>query len=117
MTALRQEALQIVNDIPENLLSELVKNLREFKSKLTENFSDKKAAVAPDRAAALAKLVEWRERNKDRLNSVCEVAPKKSAAMASIAEWQERNKDFLNSGIDWEKERELAMEEKYGPFN
>ena len=62
-------------------------------------------------------MAEWRDLNKDRLNSDFEVDPKKSAAMAAIAEWQERNRDFLNSGVDWDKERELAMEEKYGSFN
>lgn len=117
MTALRQEALQIVNDIPENLLSELVQNLREFKLKLTKNFSGKKSEVEPNRAAAIKALKDWRDSHKDFFESKPELDPKKVAAMEAIAEWQERNRDFLNSGIDWEKERELAMEEKYGPFN
>ncbi len=114
---LRQEALQIINEIPENSLSEFVQNLREIKSKLEKNFSGKKSEVDPSRAAAFAKLTEWRDRNKDRLNSDFEVDPKKSAAMAAIAAWQERNRDFLNSGVDWDKERAAALEEKYGSFN
>ncbi|MBQ9442303.1 MAG: hypothetical protein IJU55_04765 [Selenomonadaceae bacterium] len=114
---LRQEALQIINDIPENSLSELVQNLRDFKLKLTKKSSESNLDAESRRAAAFAKLAEWRDLNKDRLNSDFEVDPKKSAAMAAIAEWQERNRDFLNSGVDWDKERELAMEEKYGSFN
>ena len=117
MTALRQEALQIVNDIPENLLSELVQNLREFKSKLEKNFSRKKSEIDPSRAAAIKALEDWRDSHKDFFESKPELDPKKVAAMKAIAEWQECNRDLLNSGIDWEKERELALEEKYGRFN
>ncbi|MBR5913107.1 MAG: hypothetical protein IKZ58_01910 [Selenomonadaceae bacterium] len=87
MLALRQEALQIVNDIPDNLLAAFVQYLKNFKP-------DKKISI-------------------DDLN----VDPKKAAAMKAIAEWQERNRTILESGIDWDKEFELAMEEKYGPFN
>lgn len=115
MTALRQEALQIVNDIPENLLSELVKNLREFKSKLTENFSGKKSEVDPIRAASIKALKDWRDSHKDFFETEPELDPKKAAAYAAIAEWRERNRKYLTGyTTDWEKERELAMEEKYG---
>ena len=81
MQALRQEALQIVNDVPDNLLAALVENLKHFKSE-----------------------------NK------YEIYARKAAAMKSIKEWQERNRAILESGIDWDKEIELAVEEKYGNF-
>ncbi len=109
---LRQEAFQILNEIPENSLSELVQNLRDFKSKLEKNFPGKKSEIDPNRAAAFAKLAEWRDRRKELLTS--EIDPKKAKAYAAIAEWQKRNRDFLNSGIDWEKEYAEALEEKYG---
>ena len=87
MTTLREEALQIVNEVPDDLLASLVQYLRNFKldKKLsTDNF---------------------------------EVESKKAAAMKAIAEWQKRNREILEAGIDWDQEIELAMEEKYGPFN
>ena len=115
MTALRQEALQIVNDIPENLLSEFVQNLREIKSKLEKNFSGKKSEVDPSRAAAIKALEDWRDSHKDFFDSKPELDPKKAAAFKALEEWRERNRKYLTEySTDWERERELAMEEKYG---
>ena len=107
MLALRQEALQLVNELPENLLAEVVQNLRDLKKK----FADKNKVVKKKSAAdytfeeKIAFLQSLPEANVD---------PKKKMAMAEIAKWQERNKDFLNSEIDWDNERAKAMEEKYG---
>lgn len=81
MTALRQEALQIVNDVPENLLAEFVSYLRKFQIE------------------------------SDGIN------PKKAAALADIEKWQERNRNILSSGIDWDKELEDALDEKYSVIN
>lgn len=92
MTALRQEALQIVNAVPENLLAVLVETLRKFQIETSHNFTE--------------------EELKEIFNSDAE--PKKAAAMADIEEWQKRNKDILNSAIDWDKELEDALNEKYG---
>ncbi len=91
MTALRQEALQIVNDTPDDLLAALVQNLKNFKYEKIDSRNRGMTADGLD--------------------------PKKVAAVKAIKEWQERNRDILESGIDWDKEFEIAMEEKYGPFN
>ena len=91
MTALREEALQIVNAVPDDLLASLVQNLRTFKYEKIDS------------------------RNRGATDDGLD--PKKVAAIKAIKEWQVRNKAILESGIDWDKELELAMEEKYGPFN
>lgn len=92
MTALRQEALQIVNAVPENLLAEIVSYLRKLQIQASHNFTE--------------------EELKEIFNSDAE--PKKAAALADIEEWQKRNRDILNSDIDWDKELEAALNEKYG---
>ena len=84
---LREEAIAIVNGVPDDLLASFVRYLKKFK---------------PDKKISIDDL---------------EVDPKKAAALSAIKEWQERNRKILESGIDWDKEIELAMEEKYGPFN
>ena len=107
MNALRQEALEIVNDIPENFLLELVENLRGLKNKFAEknNFIEEKSAddyTFEEKVAYLESLPG------------IEVDPKVNSALSQIADWQKRNKEILSLGIDWEKERAKAMEEKYG---
>ena len=102
MTALRQEALQMVNDMPENLLAALVETIQNFKIQNetpVENEAEKKYPFTREELQAV-------------LDS--DVDPKKAAALKGIEEWQERNKDILNSGIDWDKELEEALNEKYG---
>ena len=91
MTALRAEALQIVNEMPDDLLASLVQNLRTFKY---EKFDSRNRKVTADG-----------------------LDPKKVAAVKAIKEWQDRNRAVLDSNIDWDKEFESAMEEKYGSFN
>ena len=87
---LREEALQIVNDTPDNLLENFVRYMKNFKS-------GKNASVESSV-------------NED------EVFNKRAKAIAEIKEWQKQNMHILKSGIDWDKERDAAMEEKYGPF-
>lgn len=91
MTALRQEALQIVNNMPDYLMKALVENLKHFKFRQIDSFE------------------------KDLVGK--EIDPKKAEAFASMEEWRYRNRAILESDVDWEKETEAAMEEKYGPFN
>lgn len=90
MTALRQEALQIVNDTPDDLLAALVQNLKDFKY---EKIDSRNRGVTADG-----------------------LDPKKVAALAAIKEWQQQHLETLKS-INAEEARDLAMEEKYGPFN
>lgn len=86
MTALRQEALQIVNDMPDNLMAALLQYLKNFKPEKKNSIDD------------------------------LEIDSEKEAAIKAIKEWQDLNRAILESNIDWDKEIESAMEEKYGPF-
>ena len=88
MTALREEALQIVNGIPDHMLIAFLAYLKNFNFKQSDS---------------LEKRVDDEE-----------FYSKRKDAIAAIKEWQERNRAILESGIDWNKELELAMEEKYG---
>lgn len=91
MVNLREEALQIVNDMPDYLLKALVDNLKHFKFRQIDSM-------------------------KKDLNGN-EIDPKKAAAFAAMEEWRYRNGAISESDIDLDKERGLAMEEKYGPLN
>ncbi len=92
MTALRQEALQMVNDMPEYLLMTVIQFLQNLQ--LKEVDSTETEIVDDD-----------------------EFFAKRAKAIANIKEWQKCNEDLLKSDIDWDKEIEIALEEKYGPFN
>ena len=89
MTALREEALQIVNDMPEYLLQALVENLQSFKKRQFNELDNKKI-------------------NKG------EIDPKKAAAFAALEEWRVRNRKYSKLVVDWEKEFLEAIDEKYG---
>ncbi|MBQ9486228.1 MAG: hypothetical protein IJU91_00280 [Selenomonadaceae bacterium] len=91
MTALRQVVVQMINDMPEHLLPAVIQILKDFKER------------------------QFDEKDIEKLNNGM-LDPKKAAAFAAMEEWVYHNRDVL-SKIDPEKERELAMEEKYGPFN
>lgn len=99
MLTLRQEALQIVNEIPDNLLAECVSYLRNFKTKF-----EKKSGVTEEEFQKF-------------LHSGAGIDPKKAAAFAALEKWKEDNKNFLTSDIDWERERWEALNEKYGPLD
>ena len=106
MLTLRQEAMQIVNDIPDNSLVELVKNLKAFKFRVTNNNVIEEKENTPT-------MEEMRR----FINSdTTHLDPKKVAAFASLEKWRKQNRGFLHS-IDPKKERAAAMEEKYGPID
>lgn len=65
MTALRQEALQIVNAIPDNLLAAFVQYLKNFKPDKKISIDD--LEVDPKKAAAFAAMEELRVRNRKYL--------------------------------------------------
>lgn len=88
MTALREEALQIVNGIPDHMLIAFLAYLKNFNFKQSADLEN-------------------------HINDE-EFYSKRKEAIEEIKEWQVRNKAILESGIDWDKELELAMEEKYG---
>lgn len=87
MSALREETLKIVNEMLEDLLASLLQNLQTFKYEIIDSRNRTPTADGFD--------------------------PKKVTAYKAIAEWRERHKEILQSDIDWDKERELVMEEKY----
>ena len=91
MTALRQEALQMVNDMPEYLLVATL----QFMKKLKFQEVDRAEETVNDE----------------------DFFTKRAQAIADIKEWQKLNEDLLKSDIDWDKEIEMALEEKYGSFN
>lgn len=93
MTALRQEALQIVNAVPENLLVEFVSYLRKFQTKPKPNFTEKEFQTF--------------------LNSGEGINPKKAAAFARLEELRKSNTVHFPAGTDWKKEIEEAHNEKY----
>ena len=86
---LREEALQIVNDMPEYLLQALVENLQSFKKRQFNELDNKKI-------------------NKG------EIDPKKAAAFAALEEWRVRNRKYSKLVVDWEKEFLEAIDEKFG---
>ena len=173
MTALRQEAMQMVNDMPENLMAALVEFMHKLQNEnempvqaepeikpeddnpITEEefqaFLHFGEGIDPKKAAALKWIEEWQERNKEFLNSKIDddkkfeeakiepeteirrqprklteeefqkllnsfggIDPKKAAAFERLEKWKKDNAEFLNSGIDWDKELEEALNEKYG---
>ena len=81
MLALRQEALQFVNNVPDNLLSDLVEYLKNFK--LPNHNTEIKTGV---------KNILTTEEMINSLKSDPNVDPNKAAAFEAIAEWQKQNK-------------------------
>ena len=173
MTALRQEAMQILNNVPENVLAEIVTYLRNFQTEtpvqdepeteiapedddpITEEefqaFLHSNGGIDPKKAAAFERLEKWKKDNAEFLNSEIDddkkfeeaeiepeteirrqprklteeefqkllnsfggIDPKKAAAFERLEKWKKDNAEFLNSGIDWDKELEEALNEKYG---
>lgn len=104
MTALRQEAIQMVNDMPENLIATLVEFMHKLQYETPVQNEPEPEIENP--------ITE--EEFQAFLHSGEGIDPKKAAALKGIEEWQERNRAFLNSGIDWDKELEEALNEKYG---
>ncbi|MBQ6976902.1 MAG: hypothetical protein IJQ16_10195 [Selenomonadaceae bacterium] len=88
MTALREEALQIVNETPEYLLQALVDNLQSFKKRQFNELDNEKIKKG-------------------------EINPKK-AAFAALEEWRVRNRKYSKLVVDWEKEFLEAIDEKFG---
>ncbi len=84
MTALRQEALQMVNDMPEYLLEALLQNLKNFKNRQFDEQDNEKT-----------------------------VDPKKAAAFAAMEELRVRNRKYFQ-GVDLEQEFLEAIDEKFG---
>ena len=106
MLTLRQEAMQIVNDIPDNFLVELVKNLKNFQFRATNNNVIEEKENTP----TMEEMRRFINSDTTHLDA------KKAAAFASLEKWRKQNRKFLRS-IDLEKERAAAMEERYGSFD
>ena len=175
MTALRQEAMQILNNVPENVLADFITHMQNFKipnetpvqnepeteikpekeNPITEEdfqaFLHSGEGIDPKKAAALKAIEEWQEKNKEFLNSEIEcdmeleeaetetrrqprklteeefqqilhsgsgIDPKKAAAFARLEEWRKNNTVHYPAGTDWKKEFEEAIceSEKYKKY-
>ena len=110
MLTLRQEAIKIVNEIPDDSLSEFVNIISVLKNRFVKKKEQKTSKNKSE-------SIYTTEEIKTLLKTDPNIDPKKAAAFAAIEEWQKNNKAFLTSNIDWEQERAAAMEEKYGSFN
>lgn len=108
MLTLRQQALQIVNEVPENLLSDFVTYLYNFRLKFAEKIEPTKTLVAGHTFTE----EDWQ----NFLNSDSGIDPQKAAAFSRLEDWRKQNANFLIS-IDPKKEIAAALEEKYGSFN
>lgn len=97
MTDLRQEALQIVNDVPENLLAEFVSYLRKFQMETKSNFTEEEFQMF--------------------LNSGEGINPKKAAAFARLEELRKSNSVHFPADTNWKKEIAEAHNEKYFSVN
>lgn len=68
MLALRQEAIDIVNNVPDDLLASFVRYLKNFKS--NKKISIDELEVDPKKAAAFAAMEELRVRNRKYLKGI-----------------------------------------------
>ena len=103
MLTLRQEAIKIVNEIPNECLSEIVTYLRDVKLK-------KEQEPAPKYEKSDITEEEFQR----FLHSGSGINPKKAAAFARLEEWRKKNTVHLPANTDWKKEVEDAICEKYG---
>ena len=113
MLALRQEAIELLNELPENLLAEVVKNLRDLKNKI-KNFTTEKTN-------SQKKFIEGHSFTEEDwqkfLNSGSGTDPKKAAAFSRLEELRKNNSVLFSPDTDWKKEIAEAACEKYGYFN
>ena len=109
MLALRQEAIELLNELPENLLAEVVQNLRDLKNKFAEKTNSQKKFVEGHSFTE----EEWQK----FLNSGSGTDPKKAAAFSRLEELRKNNSVHFSPDTDWKKEIAEAACEKYGYFN
>ena len=105
MLTLRQEAIKIVNEIPNECLSEIVTYLRDVKLK-------KEQEPAPKYEKSDITEEEFQR----FLHSGSGINPKKAAAFARLEEWRKKNTVHLPANTDWKKEYEEALDEKYAEY-
>ena len=109
MLALRQEAIELLNELPENLLAEVVQNLRDLKNKFAEKTNSQKKFVEGHSFTEK----EWQK----FLNSGSGTDPKKAAAFSRLEKLRKNNSVLFSPDTDWKKEIAEAACEKYGYFN
>ncbi len=112
MTALRQEALQILNNVPENVLAEIVSYLRNFQTE-TPVQNEPETEIKPEDDDPITE-----EEFQAFLHSNGGIDPKKAAAFARLEEWRKNNTVHYPAGTDWKKEFEEAIceSEKYKKY-
>ena len=109
MLALRSEAIQLVNELPENLLVEVVQNLRDLKNKIANKTELAKKNVVEQTFSE--------EEFQNFLNSGSGIDPKKAIAFAKLEMWRKNNKVNLPVHTDWKKEIMKVAEEKHDYFD
>ncbi|MBQ7515538.1 MAG: hypothetical protein IJS96_04590 [Schwartzia sp.] len=108
MTALRQEALQLVNAIPEPGLEPLVQYIRNYqKQYLDEQTEPIRSQITGFTDDELKEFVYG-----DGM-----IDPKKEAAFMALEAWRKRNKANIPADFDAERELMEALDEKYGPVD
>ncbi len=106
MTTLRQEALQLVNAVPEIRLEPLVRYIRNYQRKYTEGHSEQR----PPKTIAFTD-----EELRDFVYRDGMIDPKKEAAFDALEIWRKRNSANFPADFDAERELTEALDEKFGP--
>ena len=102
MSALRQEAIAIVNNLPEQYLATFVQNIKDF----VKNLNPKKKTMHPDLPFTQE---EW-----DAFVARQELDPKKVMAFDNMERFLSEHPINVNETFDYNQERWEAISEKYG---
>ena len=108
MLSLRQEALQFVNNVPDNLLSALVEHLNNFKLPSTNTDIETKTKTVSKNT-----FTDEEIRNLAYATNI-EVDPKKEKAFKELEEWRIQNRHLLDPNTDYKQVWLEAIDEKYG---
>lgn len=104
MSELRQEAISMVNALPEEYLSLLIQNIKEF----MEKNLPKKKTMHPDLPFTQEEWDAFVEKHAD---------PQKVVAFQSLDALVKKNRHLFGKDFDPNQARWEALNEKYGPFD
>ena len=136
MSALHQEAISILNTLPEQYVSLLINQMKEYAQEAAESDEEKKERSREThgniieiykkrRAAERAKADEEKSRCSmpvtqeqwDAFMARQEIDQKKAAAFERLQKLVEKNRGLYDEYFDYDQARWEALNEKYGPFN
>lgn len=104
MSALRQEAIAIVNSLPEQYLSMFVQNIKDF----VKNITPKPKTMHPDLPFTQE---EW-----EAFVAHQELDQEKVMAFNNMEKFLNEHPIVVDENFDYEQERWEAINEKYGSF-